>query len=71
MILVASTEKPLQHTQKATTRRGVCLKSYKAEIEGLYASQSDECPEDREGRGLMEGLGHQRVSAAVNRPHRR
>lgn len=53
MIIVASADKPLEHTQKSTTRRGVCLKLYMAEVDDLYASQSDECLEHREFRGRM------------------
>ncbi|OJT07922.1 hypothetical protein TRAPUB_1201 [Trametes pubescens] len=53
MILVASKEKPLQHTQKATTRRGVCLKLYMTEIDDLYASNSDQSPVHREFPGRM------------------
>lgn len=37
MILVASSEKPLERTLKGTTRRGVCLKLYAKEIEDMYS----------------------------------
>ncbi|EIW54137.1 acetyl-CoA synthetase-like protein [Trametes versicolor FP-101664 SS1] len=54
MILVASAEKPLEHTQKSTTRRGLCLKLYKTEIDDLYAvPESDESPVHREFPGRM------------------
>lgn len=54
MILVASAEKPLEHTQKSTTRRGLCLELYKTEIDDLYAApESDESPVHREFPGRM------------------
>ncbi|KAI0629572.1 acetyl-CoA synthetase-like protein [Trametes polyzona] len=49
MIVVATREKPLEHTPKGTARRGVCLRLYEAEIEALYAkSQEGSAPELRE-----------------------
>ncbi len=39
MILIAFPNKPLEHTPKGTPRRGVCLKLYAAEIDGLYAAE--------------------------------
>ncbi|KAI0819209.1 acetyl-CoA synthetase-like protein [Trametes gibbosa] len=48
MILVASPEKPLEHTPKGTPRRGVCLRLYQSEIDALYAAHADAAPELRE-----------------------
>ncbi|KAI0765731.1 hypothetical protein BD413DRAFT_575072 [Trametes elegans] len=39
MILVASPDEPLERTPKGTTKRGICLKMYVQEVEGLYAAQ--------------------------------
>ncbi|KAH9851134.1 acetyl-CoA synthetase-like protein [Lenzites betulinus] len=53
MILVASPDKPLEHTLKGTTRRGMCLKEYQQEIDKLYETEADESPEKREFHGRM------------------
>ncbi|KAI0669500.1 hypothetical protein C8Q78DRAFT_1080217 [Trametes maxima] len=53
MVLVASPEKPLAHTAKNTTRRGVSLKQYAAEVENLYEGETDLAPERRQFRERM------------------
>ena len=42
MILIASPDKPLEHTAKGTARRGVCLQLYAGEIDALYAAEDGE-----------------------------
>ncbi|KAH9851149.1 acetyl-CoA synthetase-like protein [Lenzites betulinus] len=50
MIIVATPEKPFEHTPKGTARRGVCLRLYAAEIDELYAAEvrAETAPELRE-----------------------